>query len=107
MTHLDWLKKQEFKLVAEPVDGVHSDGIVWTRESKYGAPKCLDNGKIHVQVTQFNDGEDVSFTMSVQGRTRNQFSTAIAAYEISEETLVKRGQAIEHRLVAAWMELAS
>ncbi|QFR57845.1 hypothetical protein CPT_Moby_097 [Stenotrophomonas phage Moby] len=108
MTHLDWLKKQEYVLVVpQEGDVADADTIVWSRESKYGAPKCLDNGKIHVQVSQFNGEDAPTFTMSVHGRTKNQFSTSIAAYDISEDTLTKRGQAIEHRLVAAWMELAS
>lgn len=101
MNYLEWLKKEKFELVTTaPVDNVNPE---WVRKSVYGAPKChINKAPVDIVVTKVDD----KFVMSVRASTPNFWSN-LEVYDIDEEYLVKRGRAIEHRLVAAWMELAS
>ena len=101
MNYLEWLKKEGYELESTvPVENVNTQ---WSRPSKYGSPKChVNNAPVQVVVTKVDD----KFVMSLRASTQN-FWTNLEVYDISEEFLVKRGRAIEHRLVAAWMELSS
>lgn len=101
MTYLEWLKKEGFELESNTV--VENVNPQWSRPSKYGAPKCAtNNAPIRIVVTKVDD----KFVMSLVAATSDFWSNH-EVYDISESFLVKRGRAIEHRLVAAWMEIAS
>ena len=101
MNYLEWLKKQKFEL--ETTHPYADSTVVWVREVSYGAPACKVNGKLKVYITKVADD---CFSMNVRGKGNN-FWTAIDAYDITEADLVSKGRAIEHRLVAAWMEMVS
>lgn len=101
MNYLEWLKKEKYELeTTVPVEDLNPS---WSRKSVYGAPKCsVNNEPVDIVVTKVDD----KFVMSVRASAGNYWAN-LEAYDISEEFLVKRGRAIEHRLVSAWMELAS
>jgi hypothetical protein len=102
MTYQEWFAKNGFELESTiPVAGDH---LTWSRPTKYGAPKCTVNkAPVRVYVSRVDDGK---FVMAVRAATENYWGN-LEVYDISEDYLTKRGQAIEHRLVAAWMELSA
>lgn len=98
MDYLQWLQKEEFKL--ENNAPYESDTVVWIRKTKYATPKCALNGDIMIAVTKVGD----NFSMSVRAATKDYWAN-VEAYDLTEETLIKKGRQIEHRLVDAWREL--
>ena len=101
MTYLEWLKKEGFALESSvPVEDVNQ---TWVRPTKYGAPKChVNKAPVNITITKVDD----RFVMGIQAATSSYWGS-LQTYDLTEEFLVKRGRALENRMVAAWMELSS
>jgi hypothetical protein len=100
-----WVTKEEFKLSS---GDFQTTSLEWVRPTRFGTPKCKVNGQIKVVLTgqtSEKDPDKLSFSMSVTGSALTHWAN-ITAYDIDEETLVKRGRQIEMKLVDAWRELS-
>lgn len=95
MNFQDWLAREQF----QPLDVPNT----WGRKSRYGAPPSRTTGqKVDLIVEKIGD----VFTMGIDaGSVRGEVSLRVAG--ISELDLIRHGRGIEHRLVAAWIELAN
>lgn len=98
--YLVWLKKEGFNL--ESNVPMESDSLVWTRESKYGAPKCSTNGKVLIEIVK----EGSLFSMAVRASTPKYWGNAMI-YGFDEDQLVRLGRQYEHRVVDAWREMSA
>lgn len=90
MTYLEWLVKGKYERL---------DDNSWSRETALGCPKCKETGKPRIMVAKVGE----LFQMSLRGYT-GVFWADLAAYQLDEDCLVRRGNQIEMRLVDAWRE---
>lgn len=90
MKYLEWLAKGKYQQDGEDR---------WSRITTAGGLLCKENGKLRITVIKTGN----LFQMSVRAFS-GVFWVDMAAYQLDEDCLIRRGNQIEMRLVDAWRE---